>query len=111
MTWTGTWRNQYGSELTILDERDGRITGTFRTALRDSSFFGRELAVSGIVRGTCINFSFGDAGASADTIASFTGMRLGEVIETMWFVVSHVQDKAEPWPHAVATNHDTFTRI
>jgi hypothetical protein len=36
-TWTGTWRNQYGSRLTIVDEpggrlRDGRIETMWHVA-------------------------------------------------------------------------------
>ncbi len=111
MNWIGTWRNQYGSELRIDGERDGALTGTFRTALQDSGFFGRELAVSGIVRGSCINFAFGDATSKSDTLASFSGIGEGDIIETMWFVVSHMHSKTHAWPHAVSTNHDTFTRV
>ena len=111
MNWTGTWRNQYGSELRLADEGSGMLSGTFRTALQDSAFFGRELAVYGITRGTCINFAFGDEGAAGHSIASFTGILFGDTIETMWFVVSHALGKSEPWPHAVATNHDTFKRV
>lgn len=110
MNWTGIWRNQYGSELRIIDASGGVISGTFRTALQDSAFFGRQFAVHGITRGTCINFAFGDEGETSNTIASFTGMRHGDAIETVWFVVSHALNKSEPWPHAVTTNHDTFRR-
>jgi hypothetical protein len=110
MDWTGIWRNQYGSELDIVDEHEGQFSGTFRTALEDSPFYGRAFGVTGIVCGDCISFAFADEGASGNTIASFTGMLTGGVIETMWFVVSNTAGQPQPWPHAVATNHDTFTR-
>jgi hypothetical protein len=111
MNWTGTWRNQYGSELSIAGAEGGALSGTFRTALKDSVFFGRDYPVTGIARGTCVSFSFGVEKAAGGTVASFTGMMLDDVIETMWMVVSHKPELAEPWPHAVVTNHDTFARV
>ncbi|TIV10416.1 MAG: hypothetical protein E5W02_20575, partial [Mesorhizobium sp.] len=41
MPWLGRWRNQYGSVLNITGEEGGRIEGTFRTALEDSSCYGQ----------------------------------------------------------------------
>jgi hypothetical protein len=111
MHWVGSWRNQYGSELQIIEADQGVLSGYFRTALTDSAFFGHDLSISGITRGPCINFAFGEESAGGATIASFTGTLLGDVIETLWFVVSHRPDRTEPWPHAVAVNHDTFTRV
>ncbi len=119
MTWIGTWKNQYGSLLTITDEAEGRIAGTFRTALRDSSFFGEEVAVAGIHHGDCINFAFAATGCAGDSLASFTGLHRNGRIETMWFVVSDAigvsdgptETEKRSWPHAVTTNADTFERV
>jgi hypothetical protein len=36
--WTGAWVNEYGSSLVITAAGNGRIEGTFATALGDSSF-------------------------------------------------------------------------
>jgi hypothetical protein len=47
MTWLGKWRNQYGSILEIIGDSNHRISGTFRTALKDSGFYGQELPVFG----------------------------------------------------------------
>ena len=110
MEWIGTWKNQYGSELVITDEANGRLSGTFRTALDDSGFYGQTLEVTGITQGACINFAFAGKGKVGDMLASFSGMLLGDRMETMWFVVVHASAKREPWPHAVSTNQDTFTR-
>lgn len=110
MQWIGTWRNQYGSELTVTDEAGGRLAGTFRTALEDSGFHGQTLSVTGITQGACVNFAFACRTKAGDMLASFSGILFGDRMETMWFVVAHAPDKREPWPHAVATNHDTFTR-
>jgi hypothetical protein len=120
--WTGDWKNQYGSLLRIVEEGDGRIRGTFRTALGDSGFAGDEAEVVGIHRGDCVHFAFSRAGEHGDTIAAFTGLMRDGKIETMWFVVSDSALKAPgpgeppevmklPWAHAVMTNADTFTRV
>ena len=53
-TWVGEWRNQYGSTLTIADDADGRLQGTFRTALGDSGFAGEDAEITGIHRGECV---------------------------------------------------------
>lgn len=120
--WTGDWRNQYGSLLRITVEADGRIAGTFQTALGDSGFAGEEAEVIGLYRGDCIQFAFSRAGADGDTICSFTGLLRDGKIETVWHVVSDEAVKSPapgkppermklPWAHAVLTNADTFTRV
>ncbi|WP_203664967.1 avidin/streptavidin family protein [Actinocatenispora rupis] len=117
--WTGRWRNQYGSMLTITDEAGGRLRGSFRTALEDSAFAGSEVEVTGIHVGACAHFAF--ARTDPDAIASFTGLLREGRLEAMWHVVTDRAVKpprpgapAEPftlpWPHAVLTNADTFTR-
>jgi Avidin family len=111
MEWTGTWKNEYGSELVIANEANGKLSGTFRTALEDSGFYGQTLEVTGITQGACINFAFAGHIKGRDMLASFSGILLGDRMETMWFVVAHAPDKREPWPHAVSTNRDTFTRV
>lgn len=110
MEWIGTWKNQYGSELVLTEEANGKLSGTFRTALDDSGFYGQTLSVTGITQGACVNFAFAGKGRTGDMLASFSGILLGDRMETMWFVVVHAPDKREPWPHAVSTNHDTFRR-
>ncbi|MFC4913484.1 avidin/streptavidin family protein [Actinomadura gamaensis] len=120
-TWIGRWRNQYGSVLTVTDDNDGTLTGTFRTALDDSAFAGAEVPVTGVHRGACVTFAFTRAGADGDSIASFTGLLRDGRLETVWHVVQdsavkpprpgHPAERITlPWAHAVLTNADTFTR-
>jgi hypothetical protein len=40
-SWVGSWRNQFGSILRITGDTEGRIEGTFETALEDSGFYGQ----------------------------------------------------------------------
>ncbi|MFE0024512.1 hypothetical protein [Amycolatopsis sp. NPDC059021] len=90
--------NEYGSRLHITGTSDGRVEGTFTTALGDSSF----------------------AGATVP-IASFTGLLREDTLHMAWHVVSDRAVKrprpdAEPaeielpWAHAVLSNTDTFHR-
>jgi len=117
MTWTGIWRNQYGSTLTIMQDRNGLIEGRFKTALQDSAFFGHELPVTGVWFGDCINFAFGMAGEGPTSICSFTGMLRDNKLQTVWHVVTSA--KIDPsgrvetlgWAHSVQTNADTFERV
>ncbi|HEX3731892.1 MAG TPA: avidin/streptavidin family protein [Mycobacteriales bacterium] len=120
--WAGTWRNQYGSTLVIVDDADNRIRGTFRTALSDSGFAGDQTPVSGIHLGNCVNFVFSRSAPTGDTIASFTGLLRDGKMETVWHVVADSAVKPPrpgrppeliqlPWAHAVLTNVDTFERI
>ncbi|KAA1183873.1 avidin family protein [Rhizobium tropici] len=116
MTWTGTWRNQYGSTLTIIADQDGLIKGTFKTALQDSAFFGHELPATGVWFDDCINFAFGTAGDGPTSICSFTGMLREGKLQTVWHVVTSAKvgnsGQAEKlgWAHSVQTNVDTFER-
>ncbi|MDA9410694.1 avidin/streptavidin family protein [Bradyrhizobium sp. CCBAU 45384] len=46
-SWVGAWRNQFGSMLRIISDAEGRIEGTFETALEDSGFYGQTVQVTG----------------------------------------------------------------
>ncbi|QKG24916.1 avidin/streptavidin family protein [Actinomadura verrucosospora] len=122
VSWTGTWRNQYGSTLAITDDAGGRLQGTFRTALGDSAFAGEEAELTGLHVGACAHFAFGRSGPYGDSVASFSGLLRDGRLETVWHVVSDSAVKPPapgrapelielPWAHAVLTNADTFTRV
>jgi hypothetical protein len=118
--WKGTWRNQYGSTLTITDDANDRIVGVFATALKDSGFYGADVPVAGVHRGDCISFAFAHTGPAGDVICSFTGLLRDGKIETLWHVIRDAalqtsSDSGEParieklsWAHAALTNADTF---
>ncbi|HZP75083.1 MAG TPA: avidin/streptavidin family protein [Pseudolabrys sp.] len=118
MQWIGTWRNQYGSLLTIAQAADHRLAGTFRTALPDSGFYGQDVPVTGLYQGDCIRFAFAHTGAKGGAIASFTGLVRDGKIETIWHVVADpgsqpgaAKASVRDWAHAVMTNADTFERV
>jgi hypothetical protein len=107
MTWTGTWRNQYGSIVTITSDEQGRIEGWFRTAIPTSPFAGSDVPVTGRHRGAAIAFVCGtDSDSDAEVVVSYTGKLDYGRMETLWFVVDGTSD----WWTSVTTNHDTFER-
>ena len=121
MSWLGKWKNQFGSLLEITDESNGRLEGTFRTALRDSGFYGQTVQIVGVHRGNCIAFSSVGGSPSGDRVVSYAGLLRNGKLETAWFVVSDMSLTAsregEPaelkplnWWRAVSTNVDTFER-
>src|SRR4051794_25333837 len=122
MSWLGQWRNQYGSILTITDDADHRITGTFRTALEDSGFFGQEIPVVGFHQGNCIGLSAGGKAKAGDAVVTYTGLLRDGKIETLWFVAADTalsaSKEGEPatvktlnWWRAMTTSADTFERV
>src|SRR3954469_25228024 len=88
MTWTGMWRNQYGSSLEIESEADHRIEGSFRTALEDSAFRGQDIAISVRHQGDCVAFAVGGATPKGDMIVSYSGLLRDGRLETLWYVVA-----------------------
>ena len=85
MDWKGKWRNQYGSIVSIVDDANHRISGTFKTALKDSGFYGQEIPVVGLHQGDCISFVGAGQTAAGDAAVSYTGLLREGKMETMWF--------------------------
>jgi hypothetical protein len=122
MDWKGKWRNQYGSIVSIVDDANLRISGTFKTALKDSGFYGQEIPVVGLHQGDCISFVGAGQTAAGDAAVSYTGLLREGKMETMWFVVADSAIKAPSegspgkreklnWWRSISTSADTFERI
>jgi hypothetical protein len=122
MNWKGKWRNQYGSVVTIVDDTDQRISGTFKTALQDSGFYGQEIPVVGLHQGDCISFVGAGQTPAGDAAVSYTGLLRDGKMETVWFVVADSAIKAPSegapgkreklnWWRSISTNADTFERV
>ena len=88
MPWLGRWRNQYGSVLDITGEDGGRIEGTFRTALEDSSFYGQTVPILGVAHGDVIGVTAAGEGTAGPAAVSYTGILRDGKLETMWLTVA-----------------------
>jgi hypothetical protein len=122
MDWKGKWRNQYGSLVEIADDSDGVITGMFKTALEDSSFYGQELPIRGAAHGDVIGFTAAGEGSAGSAAVSYTGILRDGKLETMWHTVAGTTLTAEregapakrkqvgAW-RAFGTSLDTFIRL
>jgi hypothetical protein len=88
MSFKGRWRNQYGSILEVTSEADGNVVGTFTTALEDSSFFGKSIAVRGRACGNVIVCASADMGTAGAAGVSYTGLLRDGRIEAMWITVA-----------------------
>lgn len=122
MSWLGTWRNQYGSVVEITDEADHAIKGVFRTALKDSGFYGQDIAVTGVHRGDCISFVGAGTTPAGDMVVSYTGLLRDGRMETLWYVAADstlsascegapAELRKSPWWRAMMTGADAFERL
>ena len=80
MNWRGIWKNQYGSIVEITDDADHQIAGSFRTALADSGFHGKEIPILGVHHGDCISFAGRGKTAAGDAILFYTGLHRSDRI-------------------------------
>lgn len=121
-SWKGTWRNQYGSTVVIEADDGGVIRGRFRTALRDSRFFGQELAIHGAAHGDVIGFTAAGEGTAGPAAVSYTGLLRDGKLETLWHTVADRMwaaagegapaeiRKVRAW-RTFGTSLDTFERV
>ena len=119
--WIGRWRNQFGSTVDIVEDADGVIRGTFRTALKDSSFYGQNVPIFGAAWGDVIGFTAAADGKIGPAAVSYTGILRDGKLETLWHTVSGqtltAESPGEParvtkigaW-RAFGTSLDTFER-
>ncbi|MGV0653541.1 avidin/streptavidin family protein [Mycolicibacterium thermoresistibile] len=109
----GTWLNELGSELHLEVDGQGRVTGTFQTAVgapQPTQKFEVTGFVAGDVLAFCVNF-----GAYA-SLSSWVGQHTvedgNEVIKAMWLLGRDIKDADEPtdlWS-AVLTGASNFRR-
>jgi len=116
ITWTGTWKNQYGSYLEITSGRDGRhrrlvhLGGGLRSARRANP--GDRIPPRG-PRHVRV--------AGGQIVAAWTGLLRGDRVETLWHVAASERPAApkEGAPavlrqrgvfEAFTTGADTFAR-
>lgn len=117
----GSWVNQNGSVLEILEVEEDQLKGVFESkkgrAAKDKSY-----TVVGCVNGDIVSFvvNFKSEEANLHSITSFSG-RLArdqegiEQIHTLWVLARQFEDSEMSKPtqawNAFITNSDVFTRI
>jgi hypothetical protein len=99
----GQWKNQYGSQLSIDSVDQGRITGSFKSAV-DKSI--PASAAFGLYTGNLIIINVASS-KEGEKIASWTGVLQDNRIETLW----HVAIGGKGMWEAMLTGADTFTRV
>jgi hypothetical protein len=102
MNWIGKWKNQYGSVLDITRQENGRLEGTFESAV-DETTKGQQLLFTGVYKdhlmaGSC---------SGGNHVVTYAGMFYNGKMETAWHVVTSDVD----WWKSVKTNVDTFERV
>lgn len=120
-SWLGVWKNQYGSELEIIVQKNGRVEGFFQTALEESSLYGSKCAVIGTCAGDLIGFTVA-GGKDIKILVGYTGILRDGKMETLWHMVTGEKisagregepaekKKIEAW-QAFVTSLDTFERV
>lgn len=105
----GSWKNERGSLLVIDAVVDGKLQGTFRSAVGnvDPS---KSFALVGVVRGDVIGFTV-DFGA-AGSVASWVGQVDGDTLRTQWHLSRDVvdQDEAAKLWSSTLSGADAFVR-
>lgn len=116
MIFLGKWKNQFGSVVAITEYKGDEIRGEFKTALRDSAFYGKTVPIFGVAKGNCISFSSVGSNDNGDFIVAYTGLLRDGRMETLWYYAAdQVRSEGElieaPWWKAMIANADTFERL
>lgn len=117
MNWTGKWKNQYGSVLDITKQEDGRLEGTFESAV-DETTKGKKLPFVGVYKDKLIGITC----IGGDHVVTYAGMLYEGKMETVWHVVTNeiitaknegekAVKKSLSWWQSVKVNADTFERV
>lgn len=109
----GAWRNELGSEMHLIVDAHGVVSGKFRTGVGEPQS-AAEFELSGFASGDLLSFvvNFG----RYNSLASWSGQHTvddgNEVIKTMWLLARDVADADESsgmWA-AVLTGSNHFRR-
>lgn len=112
-SFSGVWKNQRKSTLTLAVNNNGKVTGKFDSGVGDDGQV-LEVAVEGRVLGDVITFNvlYEKFGTVVTWVGQLTEEDGAPVIETSWLHASNIADDEEAdelWS-AVRTGADTFRR-
>ena len=113
INFSGKWRNELQSEMDLVVDTAGSVTGTYRTGVGSPSPV-EEFDLVGFASGDLLSFTvnFGQYGSLTSWAGQHTVQAGAERIKTMWLLAKNVEDAGEPaslWG-AVLTGSDTFRR-
>jgi len=113
VNFNGKWRNELHSEMEIVVDSAGSVTGTYRTGVGSPSST-EEFDLVGFASGDLLSFTvnFGEYGSLTSWAGQHTIEGGAERIKTMWLLAKNVEDANEPaslWG-AVLTGANTFSR-
>jgi len=109
----GTWRNELHSEMNLIVDATGNVTGKYKTGVGTPAP-SEEFVLVGFASGDLLSFivNFGKYGSLTSWSGQHTEENGKEVIKTMWLLARNVTDQDEPknlWG-AILTGHDNFQR-
>lgn len=105
----GSWKNERGSLLVIDAVVDGKLHGSFRSAVGKVDPQ-KTFALVGVVRGDVVGFTV-DFGA-AGSVASWVGQIDGDTLRTQWHLsrdVADADEAAQLWSSTLS-GADAFVR-
>lgn len=113
INFNGKWRNELLSEMDLVVDEIGSVTGKYRTGVGSPSPI-QEFDLVGFASGDLLSFTvnFGQFGSLTSWVGQHTVEAGGEKIQTMWLLAKNVEDSIEPaslWG-AVLTGADIFRR-
>ncbi|XP_058720581.1 avidin-like [Poecile atricapillus] len=117
---TGTWKNDLGSNMTILEiSENGDFAGSYYTAVSDTSEEIKQSPLLGSQHQPNLlkqpTFGFTVHWTFSDSITVFTGQCFvdedgKEVLKTMWLLRSHADKRRDDW-NATLVGYNEFKRL
>ncbi len=110
MDFSGKWKNTRGSVLEIKQDKEGNITGTFKTAVASTKkCIGYPAPIKGFVNGNAIALTIDMKGCGSPTVLSQIGLLDEETnqIQTTSLILKRGNDE---WNSKNLCN-DTYTKM
>ena len=110
---TGTWKNQYGSTLTLESSGDNLFTGTFTTAVANTqSCIGKAVPLQGVNNGNAIAISMSlESCGSPVTVAIVGSLQEDENHQETLTTMDLVQWQGKTTWKSKVISTETFVRV
>lgn len=113
VNFNGKWRNELDSEMNLIVDARGNVSGKFKTGVGAPSP-AEVFDLVGFASGDLLSFTvnFGKYGSLTSWVGQHTIENGTDVIKTLWLLSRNIEDQEEPanlWG-AVLTGYDNFQR-